>query len=310
MNFGVMILTVLGSFLLTATLGLGAKWVDRKVTAMVQWRVGPPWYQPLADICKLLGKETIVPERGQRTLFLLAPLVGLAGVTLAAAILWVVNLRPGVSFVGDMIVVIYLLALPALAIIVGGSVSANPYGAVGASREMKMLLSYEPALVLALITSMSKVDGYTLSLGRIYEYQASHGPMLYSLSGVIAFVVALFCVQAKLGLVPFDVAEAETEIIAGPFTEYSGPPLAVFKLMQAMLLFVLPMFIITVFWGGFHLRGLGILWGVLKYVVVLVVIILLRNTNPRLRIDQVVKFFWFILVPLALIAVALAISGL
>lgn len=309
MNFGLMILYLILGFVLTAILGLAFKWWDRKLTALIQWRVGPPWFQPLADICKLLGKETIVPERAQRTVFLLAPLVGLAGVTLAATILWVVNIQPEASFVGDIIVVIYLLTLPTLAIIIGGSASANPYGSVGASREMKLLLSYELPLLLALVTTIIKA-GNTFSLGAIYQYQSTQGPLLYSLSGVIAFVVAILCVQAKLGLVPFDIAEAETEIIAGPFTEYSGPPLAVIKLMQAMMLVTVPMLVILVFWGGFHLRGLGVLWSILKLVVLVVIATLIRNTNPRLRIDQAVKFFWFFATPLALIAVILATYGL
>ncbi len=305
MNFGWMILYLVLGFVLTAILGLAAKWLDRRVTAMVQWRVGPPWYQPLADICKLLGKETIVPERAQKAVFLLAPLIGLAGVTLAATILWVVNIQPGASFVGDIIVVIYLLTLPTLAIIIGGSASANPYGSVGASREMKLLLCYELPLVLALITTIIKA-GNTLSLGTIYSHQSTQGPVLYSLSGIIAFVVAILCVQAKLGLVPFDIAEAETEIIAGPFTEYSGPPLAVFKLMQAMMLVTVPMLVILAFWGGFHFRGVGVIWAFVKLAVLVVLTTLIRNTNPRLRIDQAVKFFWFVLTPLALISVILA----
>jgi NADH-quinone oxidoreductase subunit H len=121
--------------------------------------------------------------------------------------------------------------------------------------------------------------------------------------------VVLFCVQAKLGFTPFDVAEAETEIMSGPFIEYSGVSLGVFKLTQAMMLFTLPVFLITVFLGGIHLVGWGILWAVLKYVAILVLIIVMKNTNPRVRIDQAVKFFWFYLTPIAVAAFVLAVLG-
>jgi len=295
------------SFVATAVLGLLAKWVDRKITALVQWRVGPPWYQNFADIMKLLGKETIVPVGARRTGFLLWPVVGLSGAALAAAVLWMVNGNPGKSFVADMIGVIYLLVLPSLAIIMGGSASGNPQSGLGSSREMKLLFGYELPFILALVTVIIAVG--TLNLGEIIRFQGEHGWMLLKPSALIGFLIAIICIQAKLGLVPFDIAEAETEIMSGPFLEYSGPPLALFYLTKAMLLIVLPMFLITVFWGGFALRGIGLLTSVIKYVIILVVLTLIRNTNPRLRIDQAVRFFWFLLFPIALIAVLLALKG-
>ena len=295
------------SFVATAVLGLLAKWVDRKVTALVQWRVGPPWYQNFADIMKLLGKETVVPEGARKTGFLLWPVVGLSGVALAAAVLWMVNWNPEKSFVADMIGVIYILILPSLAIIMGGSASGNPQSGLGASREMKLLFGYELPFILALVTVLIATG--TLNLGEIIKFQGEHGWMLLRPSALIGFLICIICIQAKLGLVPFDIAEAETEIMSGPFVEYSGPPLALFLLSKAMLLIVLPMFLITVFWGGFALRGIGLLFSIIKYVVILVVLILVRNTNPRLRIDQAVRFFWFLLLPIALIAVVLALNG-
>jgi NADH-quinone oxidoreductase subunit H len=116
--------------------------------------------------------------------------------------------------------------------------------------------------------------------------------------------------QAKLALVPFDMPEAETEIIGGPFIEYSGTPLAIFKLTRAMMLFTIPMFLVVVFMGGVSLSFPSIIWGVLKYVLLLVIIVLIRNTNPRLRIDQAVKLFWGPITILAVAAVILAFMGL
>ena len=104
-------------------------------------------------------------------------------------------------------------------------------------------------------------------------------------------------------------AEAETELMGGVILEYSGPPLALIHLTRSMLLFVLPMFIITVFWGGMHLTGWGLLSTIVKFLVLLVVIVLMQNTNPRLRIDQVLSFFWFIVTPVALIACVFSVAG-
>jgi len=295
-------------FAFTAVVGLLSSWVDRKVTAKVQWRVGPPWYQNFADIIKLLHKEIIVPQGSRLTGFLLAPLLGLAGVTLVSTIIWVINLNPDVGFVGDLIVVLYLLTLPSLGVIIGGAASRNPLGAVGASREMKLILAYELPFLISIFTVVIKVG--SILFGDIIGYQQVSGIMLRHPSGIIAFLVALVCSQAKLTFVPFDIPEAEQELIAGPFTEYSGAPLAVFKLTKAMMLFVLPIFLITVFWGGVNFHGWQILASLLKYLAILVFIILVKNTNPRLRIDQAIKFMWGPLTLLAIAGMVLAVVGL
>ena len=292
----------------TLILGLISKWVDRKVTARVQWRVGPPWYQPFADVIKLLGKETLVPEHAGPG-FLLAPVVGLAATCLAVTIVWAANIWPSRGFVGDLIVVLYLLAVPSLMIVMGGSLSGNPHASVGASREMKLLLAYELPFVLAILAVILGAEGpRTLSLGTI-----AHGEMrgvLPAIACVLGFLISVFCIQAKLGLVPFDMPEAETEIMGGPFCEYSGAPLAMFYLMKATLFATLPVFLVTVFWGGFGPGVSGWILGVVKYLVVVVIMVLMRNTNPRVRIDHAVKFFWFGLTPIGLLAVILAMVGL
>ena len=290
----------------TAVVGLLSKWIDRKVSARIQWRVGPPWYQPVADIIKLLGKETIVPEAARKTGFLLAPLVGLAAVSVAAAILWAANIRPELDFVGDVIVVLYLLTIPAIAIIAGGAASGNPHGVVGASREMKTLLAYELPFVLAIICAIVAKDN-SFKLGDLVTTNVVGG---WAVAGsVIAFVIAIFCIQAKLGLPPFDMAEAETEIMGGVYVEYSGAALAVVQLTRAMMLATLPIFLVTVFWGGFSFQSWAILGSVLKYVVILVILVLVKNTNPRVRIDHALKFFWFVLTPVAVLAVIMSLAG-
>lgn len=300
---------VFPGFLFTAAVGLLAAWVDRKITARLQWRVGPPWYQNFVDFFKLLGKETIIPRGASRISFFAAPLIGLIGVTLVSLILWQINLNPHRSFLGDLIVVLYLSILPSLAIVIGGSASGNPLGALGASREMKMILADELPFIVAMFTPVVRIG--SIKLGPILLYQSTNGMMFtHHASSIIALVVAFFCLQAKMTLVPFDIPEAEQEIMAGPYIEYSGPPLAIFKLTRAMTLFALPVFLITVFLGGFQFRGLGILWSVVKYVVILILIILVKNTNPRLRIDQTLRFFWLRMFPLSVIGFVLALVGL
>jgi len=292
----------------TAVAGLLVSWVDRKVTARIQWRVGPPLLQPFYDFVKLLGKEVIVPAGGSRPAFLGAPLVGLAGVTLSATLIGTAAIWPEAGFSGDVIVLLYLLVLPSLAVILGGMASRNPLASVGASREMKLVLSYELPFIVAVLVPVIKSGG-VLSIGGLLAYQGTHGAFAGSLSGLLALLAIIPCIQAKLALVPFDQAEAETEIMAGALIEYSGAPLAVFKLTRAMMLLVVPVFVVEVLWGGFGGGALSIALGVGKYLVLLVVAILLRNTNPRLRIEHAMKFFWGPVSALAALAVVLALLG-
>ena len=298
---------VFPGFVFSAVVGLLTTWVDRKVSARVQLRVGPPWYQPFADTVKLLGKEVVVPAGARHTGFLLMPVLGLAAATLASTILWLVNLRPESSFVGDTIVTLYVMTIPAIALIIGGSASGNPLGALGSAREMKLLFAYELPLVIAVLTTVVKVGSF--SFEKILMYQEYNGVMLGSVSGVLAFVVMIFCAQAKLGFLPFDIAEAETEIAGGTHIEYSGAPLAVVRLNTAIMYLVLPLFIITLFWGGVNFIGWRILTSVLKYVAIVVIMVLIKNTNPRVRIDQAVRFFWGPMFALSAIAMILAIVG-
>lgn len=299
---------VLFGFVLTGVIGLLLSWVDRLVTARVQYRTGPPVLQPLIDIVKLLGKETLIPRGASRLLFLAAPLTGLASVVAASTILWANTVRPGSGFAGDWILVTYLLTMPSMSIILGGFASASPYASLGASREMKMVVAYELPFVLAMLVPV--LGASTTRLDMIVSHQSAVGPFAGSLSGFIALAVAVLCIQAKLALVPFDAPEAETEIVHGPLVEYSGSALAAYRLMKNMLLFTLPFLLTVMFWGGLDLHGAGIVWSLLKIVALVAVVTVIRNTNPRVRIDQAMKFFWGPVTILALAAVALQILGL
>jgi len=288
----------------TAAAGLLLTWVDRFVSARVQWRKGPPVYQPFADMLKLLLKQTVVPEGASKVTFLLAPLIGFAAMCITAVLLFYVNFFPSGSFVGDLIVLVYLFALPPLATIIGASASRNPLSAVGASREMVLYLGYELPFLLALSVPIILTGG-KIRIGDLVLAQQAGGPFLTSWAGAIAAVIVLICIQAKLGYPPFDMAEAEQEIMSGVLIEYSGAPLAVFRLTKAMMLFLLPCFLVTVFWGG-----LANWWAILKFLAVAVLVILIKNTNPRFKIDHALRFFWFILGGLGIVAVILAFAHL
>lgn len=291
-------------FLFTAIVGMFLTWIDRKVSARVQMRVGPPWFQPYADFFKLLLKETIIPEGASKIIFFLGPILGLLSMTIFSVMLFTMNFSPTTSFAGDLIVMIYLLALPPIGVIIGGSASKNPLASVGASREMTQYFAYELPFLIVIAGIVLKAGG-TIKFSEIIEAQRSAVPFLYSISGIIFGLVMLLVVQAKLGFVPFDIPEAEQEIMAGPYIEYSGVALAMYKITRAMMLFLLPIFIISLLWGG--IRDW---WAILKFLLIIVLVILIKNTNPRLRIDQTLKFFWIGIGILSIVGLVFGIYGL
>lgn len=290
-------------FVFTALLGIIASGIDRKVTARIQWRQGPPLLQPLYDFIKLLGKETLVPAGASKLTFLITPVFGLAAVSIVSTILWGALINPKESFVGDFIVVLYLLAIPSLSIIIGGFASRNRIASLGASREMKFILSYELPFIMVLLIPVIQTGN--IRLGDIVTAQMSSGLSVGTVSGFIALLAGILCIQAKLGLVPFDASEAEQEIVAGPFIEYSGTPLAIFKLTKWMMLVTLPLFLVVMYMPSSNPVHIAI-----RYIIILVLTILIRNTNPRLRIDQVMRFFWTKVAFVSLIAVILALLKL
>jgi NADH-quinone oxidoreductase subunit H len=283
---------VFPGFLFTAVAGAIFSWIDRKITAWLQFRKGPPLLQPFYDFFKLLlVKETILPARGSKMMFLLAPLMGLAGATLAGVLVLLpaLGIKPG--FAGDIIVIFYVLAIPSLTYMMGALAAGNPLASVGASREMKLVISYELTFLLVIAAIMLKA-GMTTGIREIMTAQSESGPFVGRISGILLFIPFIFCIQAKLGLVPFDMAEAETEINHGSFIEYSGPAYSLIKLTKYMMLFILPVFMCTVLLGGVRIDGIHLIWALLKILGVLLLIILIRNTNPRVRIDQAMRFFF------------------
>ncbi|MCK5148404.1 NADH-quinone oxidoreductase subunit H [bacterium] len=293
----------------TIILALFVAWVDRKVTARVQWRVGPPLLQPLFDFTKLMGKETMIPGQATAWLFYAAPIMALTGALVFSFTLWNANLYPDNSMVGDLIVVVYLAMIPSVAFMLGGLVSGSPHSVLGASREIKLLLGDELIIVMALMVVIIQSGG-SIKLGAILDYQRTYGAVAWSPSGMIALILAILAMQAKLALVPFDMSEAETEIMGGTLVAYSGPLLAFFKLTQWIMRAMLPLLLVHCFWGGIIFSSwVSILAGLGKLLVFWVIMILIRNTNPRVRIDQALKFFTVWGGCLGVLAMILAMLG-
>lgn len=297
---GLLFLAVTGAFL---------SWYDRKITARVQFRKGPPLLQPFYDFFKLLlVKETILPKHGSPLMFLLAPVFAVFGAVMAGVFILLPLFGINTGFKGDLIVIFYLLTIPSFSYIIGSLASGNPLAAVGSSREMKLILSYELTFLL-LIAGIIMKAGQQFDLYAIINTQQTGSPFIGSISGVLLFIVGIFCIQAKLALVPFDIPEAETEINEGIFIEYSGSAYALIKLAKYIMFFILPAFLIALLMNGFNLEGINILWAILKVLLVVLILTLIRNTNPRLKIKQAISFFMIWMNLLAVIALVLIAFG-
>ena len=294
--------------------GLLLAGIDRKVLARMQKRVGPPIIQPFYDFFKLMGKETIIPHNANKKAYLIAPIIGFAALVVMA--LYIPVFGFGV-FNGnaDLIVLIYLLTMAAAAVIVGGIASGSPFGSIGASREMVTMMAYELPLILVFLAVAKVVGGNQLcfSLGEIVEWQATNGCAIAHWSLIPAAVALLLVIPAEVGTQPFDVAEAETEICEGPLIEYSGAPLAVFKLNTAM-----KMFIMTALWTMLFLGGIstGMVWlDAIILVAICIVLTIVSMTLPhaisaRLKIENLFKFYWTLVAGLAAVSLVLVWFGL
>lgn len=284
-------------------------WLERKLTARFQYRVGPPWYQNFIDVMKLFLKETILPKDTTKTMFILSPIVSLSAVILVSIIL-ANNYFLNVSFVGDIIVILYLLLIPSLFTILGALSSKNPLALVGAAREIKLMLACEFVFITSLIIAIIK-SGNSIMMADITGIQILNKPNIASFSGAIAVLLSIFYAQAKLCIVPFDMAEAEQEIMAGTAIEYSGPLLGFYKISKLMLYFSLPLFIISLF-IKLHTASMFSRYLVffLIYALIIFVMSVIKNINPRMRIKDALSFFWFFLFPLGILGIILAQLGL
>lgn len=291
--------------------------IDRKLVAKMQKRVGPPILQPFYDFFKLCGKETIIPAAASKTTFLLAPLVGLAALVVIQLFIPVFQFS-AFSGMADVIVILYLLLIPALSTILGGAASGSPYAGVGLSREMVTIISCELPLVLVLLAVGKAVGtamgtGLCFSLSDIAAYQAANGSLITKISMIPAAIAMLMIIPGETGNHPFDAAEAETEICEGLLAEYSGAPLGVYKLSHAVKMLTLTSLFVALFLGGLG-TGIVVLDGIILFLLCIVLtavsISFVHAITARLKIEQIFKYYWTVVSGLALISLVLAWYGL
>lgn len=263
--------------------GMFYEWVDRKLVARFHNRIGPRWFQPLADTVKLLAKEEIVPDGVNAKLFVLLPVIALAGALTAALYVPVFGISPSYSFSGDLIVTIYMLSLLTLGMGLAGANTLNRFSLLGATRTLTQLFSYEAPFLLALLGPAIVAGSWQISA--IADYASGRWLIL---TQPIGFAVALIGLMGKLELPPFDAPEAETEIVAGALTEYSGRGLALFRLGKGVEL-VVGLTLVT----AFYLGGVtNPLWFAVKTFALLVGLAGVQTLLTRLRIDQTVGLWW------------------
>ena len=289
------LLTILSVVVLSLT------WVERKTLARIQQRIGPmrvgPYglLQPIADGLKLLIKEDIMPAWVDRPVYWIAPLA----VFVPSFAVWV-----AVPFSSDLVLrdmdlgLLYILAMSVLSIIgliMAGWGSANKYGIIGGLRSAAQLISYEIPLIVIAIT-IAMLAG-TLNLTAIATGQ---GNTWYVLLQPLALIIFLLAGLAEVGRSPFDIFQAESELVGGPFIEYSGAHWSIFFLAEYINTFLVAALITIFFLGGWSGPLLPeVAWFLIKCYSVIIVMFWLRGTLPRLRIDQLMAFGWQALVPLS-----------
>jgi NADH-quinone oxidoreductase subunit H len=265
-----------------ALLGWLFLWINRKLMARLQGRKGPPFYQPFFDFVKLMGKETIVAGGMNRIVFYALPLVALISMTFALALLPLPG-NPLRSFNGDLILLIYLLEMPALCEILTGFVTRSLYAQVGATREAILSLGYNVPFLTALIALA--VHAKSSSLQEIVT--ATPGPAL----AFVALAI-LLSVPARLKSNPFSIANAESEIVAGILTEYNSKPLAIFELVHGLELTALAGLFGVIFLPFAH----SVMTGLAIYILCALVLIFLTTglaaATARLKVQHALRFFW------------------
>ena len=300
----VIMLILINAVLLGAAI---VSWGERRLLGRFQNRIGPNRWgpfgalQPIADLAKLITKEDIIPYGADRLAFTAVPVIMVAAALLATAVLpfakdiALVDLNVGVLFV------LAVSSLTSIAIFTAGWASNNRYALFGAGRAVAVLLSYEVPVVLSLL-GVVLVAG-SMSLGDIVHAQT----VPFFLVQPLAFFVFVAGMSAELNRTPFDVAEAESEIIAGYHTEYSGIKFALIQAAEFGGVLVVSGLIATLFlagWAGPVADWLGWLWFLIKTFVGIFLFVWIRSTYPRLRLDQIMAVCWKFLMPLSMINLA------
>jgi formate hydrogenlyase subunit 4 len=298
-------------------IGFLYKGLDRKLAARLQGRIGPPLRQPVLDVVKLLLKENVVPRTAVPWLFQAAPFLAFVAAVTALLYLPVGSLSPVLHSYGDLVLLLYLLAIPALAMAVGGFASGSPYAVVGAQREIVMMMSYEFPLAIAAVGIAWRLS--TLGIGPSFSLATIAANPLWGLVGPLGwiglfllFVALLVVTPAELSKIPFDIPEAETEIAGGLLVEYSGVNLALFYLADVIKTLVIAGLVVALFipYGiaaplgiaGIGGKILDILFFLVKlFAVIFVAVTVIRVAFARLKVDQVAKLY---LLPTTFISLA------
>jgi NADH-quinone oxidoreductase subunit H len=284
---------------------------ERKVIGWIQNRVGPnqvgPWglLQTVADILKLLLKEDTIPREADRFLFKLAPLIAFVP---AFAVLAVMPFSAQIKFADIGVGLLYYLAISSITTIgmlLGGWASNNKYALLGGMRSAAQMISYEIPLVLSVVGIVLTVG--SLNLTDIVEAQQK---TWFIFPQIIGFFIFLIASISELNRTPFDLPEAESELVAGYHVEYSGFRFAFFMLAEYVYIFAMASLTTVLFLGGWNAPfGFtflpGIIWFILKLLSIVFLLYWIRATMPRIRVDQLMQFAWKVLLPLALLNILL-----
>jgi NADH-quinone oxidoreductase subunit H len=284
---------------------------ERKLLGRFQARYGPNragpigYLQPLADVVKLIFREDFVPRGANRILFQIAPLISVFAAVAAVAVIPFGGVHTfwghHVALVGTdiNIGVLYLFALSGIGfygLILGGWASGNKYSLLGSARTAAQLVSYEVAMGLSIIGVVMMAQ----SLSLVDIVHAQQDTVWYILFQPLGFVIFLIAAVAETNRAPFDMAEAESELVAGYHTEYGGLKFAMFFLAEYINMIIVSALGATLFLGGFSGPFLpGVVWLAIKVAALLFLFIWLRATLPRLRYDRLMKLGWKVLLPLA-----------
>ncbi|OGP73893.1 MAG: NADH-quinone oxidoreductase subunit H [Deltaproteobacteria bacterium RBG_13_58_19] len=296
-----MILGLIGIIALVSVNALFLIWMERKVSAHMQLRPGPMevgWHgaiQTIADAVKLMSKELITPAEVDRPVYLLAPIV----IFLPVLLSFLVIPFSKTLVIRDMNVGVLLIlafaALSVLAILMAGWASNNKYSVLGAIRSVAQNVAYEIPLLITLMSVILMVG--SLSLVDIVAAQERYW---FILTQPLAFILYITCATAETNRAPFDLPEAESELVAGFHTEYSGMRFALFFLAEYTNMFIVSAVATVFFLGGWQGPILpGIVWFLIKVYAIIFLLMWFRWTFPRVRFDQLITFAWKILIPLA-----------
>ena len=307
-DFGWIVLSLFLMFVGLSLVVLSLTWLERKVLARLQRRVGPNrtgpmgLLQPLADAFKLLLKEDIVPTSANRAIFWAAPLI----VVVSAFMVWVTipgardaavrNLDLGLFYI------IAFAVLGILGLVLAGWGSANKYGRMGGLRAAAQLISYEIPIIMVAVSVAMLAE--SLDVREIVAGQADYPYLVLQPLGLVIFFIAGL---AEVGRTPFDIYYAESELVGGPFVEYSGAHWSAFFMAEYINTFAVGALVTLLFLGGWSGPGLSghweIVWFLAKTYAVILVIFWVRGTFPRLRIDQLMTFAWKVMVPLSFLTI-------